>query len=61
MKEIRYRLLCRLCHPTALQIMPELLTLDVRTVTWKETFSSYLVTQIVLVFLTVEWIKIFDI
>lgn len=61
MREIRYRMLCRLCHPTALQIMPKLLKLDIRTVKWKEEFSGYLVTQIVSIFLTVGWIKIFDI
>lgn len=60
MKEIRYRLLCCLCHPTVLQSMPELLDLDTETDEWRQKFLAYLTLQITFVFLTVNWIKIFD-
>ncbi|MBD6620152.1 hypothetical protein FNW02_31265 [Komarekiella sp. 'clone 1'] len=61
MKEIRQRMLCCLCHPTALQSLPELLDLDTETPEWKEKFTAYLTLQITFIFLTVDWIKIFDI
>ncbi|MBH8564444.1 hypothetical protein I8748_20035 [Nostoc sp. CENA67] len=60
MKEIRYRLLCCLCHPKALESVPELLDLDAETVEWREKFTAYLTLQVTFVFLTVDWINIFE-
>ncbi|MBD6620646.1 hypothetical protein FNW02_33975 [Komarekiella sp. 'clone 1'] len=59
MKEIRYRLLCCLCHLTSLQSMPELLDLDMETDEWKGKFLAYITLQVTFVFLTVNWVKIF--
>lgn len=60
MKEIRHRVLCCLCHPTTLQSIPELLDLDAETLEWREKFTAYLTLQITFIFLTVDWINIFD-
>lgn len=60
MKEIRYRMLCCLCHPQSLQSMPQLLDLDTKTLQWREKFSAYLTLQITFVFLTVDWVKVFE-
>jgi hypothetical protein len=60
MKDIRHRLLCCLCHPTTLQSVPELLDLNAETREWREKFTAYLTLQITFVFLTVDWVNIFN-
>jgi hypothetical protein len=60
MKEIRYRLLCCLCHHKSLESTPELLDLDTESIEWKEKFAAYITLQVTFVFLTVDWINIFD-
>lgn len=60
-KEMRYRLISCMCHPTSLESVPSLLDLDSATEEWKIRFAAYVTLQSSFIFLTVDWIKIFDI
>ena len=60
MSDLRDRLCCCLCHPQMLQSMPELLDLDMETPEWKQKFVSYLTLEIVFVFLTIDWLSIWE-
>ena len=60
MKEIRFRLLCCLCHPKSLKMMPELLDLEMSSQEWKQIFMAYLTLQVTFIFLSVDWIAIWS-
>ncbi|HEY9657598.1 MAG TPA: hypothetical protein V6C65_03975, partial [Allocoleopsis sp.] len=60
MAEIRYRLCCCLCHPHSLSVMPELLDLDAATNEWRSKFLAFVTLQITFIFLTIDWIGIWE-
>lgn len=59
-EEIRHRLLCCLCHPNLMLMMPGLVEEMKSGEDWQLTFTAYLTLEIVFIFLTIDWIEIFS-
>jgi len=57
MREVRIRLLAVLCNIKRLSLFA-LIDEDITTLEWKDSFTSYLITQVVLIFLTIDWLKV---
>lgn len=61
MAELRRRLCCCLCDPRLLEAYnPQLLDLDMATDEWREMFAKYLMMEVAMQFLTVDWVGIWE-
>ncbi|HEY9811303.1 MAG TPA: hypothetical protein V6D13_18415 [Halomicronema sp.] len=60
MREIRHRICCMFSFPKILECYPELLTLTINTDEWRRFYIHSLFFFISIIFLTVDWIKIWD-
>lgn len=58
--EIRHRILCVLCHFQAMKEEIKLARLSPNTQEWKDRFGIYLAGTVCSIFVTVDWVNIFD-
>lgn len=58
--DIQERIACFLCHPEVLKLEPQLWHLDVDQKEWQKEFLEYIEARLIMIFLTVDWIKLFE-